>query len=105
MRTSAPIRQPTMLIIAGHLDVDPDGRTSYLAGCVAVVDAARAAPGNLDFTIAADLVDPGRIVVYERWQDEATLLAFRGSGPSDDQQGAILGADVQRYEVAAVGPP
>jgi len=46
---------------------------------------------------------PGRIVIYERWESEQKLIAFRGSGPGDDQQAAILDADVKRYEIAAVG--
>jgi quinol monooxygenase YgiN len=70
---------------------------------VTVVDAALTAPGCLDFSITADSSNPARIRVYERWEDEAQLLAFRGSGPSDDQQAAIVSADVQRYEVASVG--
>ena len=57
-----------MVIVAGHLIVDPEQRESYLADCVGVVEESRKAPGCLDFTIAADLVDPGRIDVFERWE-------------------------------------
>ncbi len=92
-----------MLIIAGHLQVEPAERDAYVAGCVPVVEGARSAPGCLDFSISADAVDPGRIVIYERWDDEATLLAFRGSGPTGDQQAAVLDADVRRYTISAVG--
>jgi len=92
-----------MLIIAGHLVVDPSEREAYVAGCVEVVRAAVGAPGCLDFSITADPADPGRIRIYERWEDEAQLLAFRGSGPSGDQQAAILDADVRRYEISSVG--
>jgi quinol monooxygenase YgiN len=92
-----------MLIIAGHLIVARTDRDAYLADCVAAVEAARAARGCLDFSITADIVDPARIVVYERWENEQTLLAFRGSGPSDDQQAAIVDADVRRYEISSVG--
>lgn len=94
-----------MLIVAGHLVVDPTEREAYVADCRAVVEAARAAEGCLDFSITADLVEPGRINVYERWEDEEPLLAFRGSGPSGDQQAQILDADVERYEISAVGAP
>jgi len=94
-----------MLIVAGHLIVDPTEREAYVAGCRAVVEAARAAEGCLDFSITADLVEPGRINVYERWEAEEPLLAFRGSGPSGDQQAQILDADVERYEISAVGAP
>ncbi len=92
-----------MLIIAGHLVVDPGDRDSYVAGCVPVVAAARAARGCLDYAVNADVVDPARVCVYERWADEESLLAFRGSGPSDDQQAAILGAEVRRYGISSVG--
>lgn len=92
-----------MLIIAGHLVVEPNERDAYVVECVPVVEAARRAPGCLEFSITADSVDPGRIRIYERWEDETQLLAFRGSGPSDGQQAAILDADVKRYGVASVG--
>ncbi|MDG4824870.1 antibiotic biosynthesis monooxygenase [Asanoa sp. WMMD1127] len=88
-----------MLIVAGHLMVAPDERLSYLAGCEAVVAAARRAPGCLDFAIAADLLDPGRVNVYERWESQADVDAFRGSGPSDEQGAALLSASVAEYDV------
>ena len=94
-----------MLIIAGHLVVSPAERDGYVAECTAVVQAARAAPGCLDFSITADSVDPSQIRVFERWEDEEQLLVFRGSGPSDDQQAAIVAADVKRYGISSVGEP
>jgi quinol monooxygenase YgiN len=93
-----------MLIVAGHIVVDPAERDEYLRACMEVVRAARAAPGCLDFAISADLVDPGRIGVYERWESQADVDAFRGSGPSDDQQAAILDAAVAEYDVAQERP-
>ena len=94
-----------MLIIAGHLSVGPSERDSYVADCQKVVEAARTAPGCLDFSITADSVDPTRICIYERWEDEQQLLAFRGAGTSDDQQAVIVDADVRRYGVSSVGEP
>lgn len=96
---------PGVLIIAGHLIVDPAARDRYLAGCVPVVEQARRSPGCLDFSLSADLVDPGRIDVHERWESEEALLAFRGSGPSGEQQEAVLDADVHRYVISAVEAP
>ncbi|MCM3886076.1 putative quinol monooxygenase [Frankia sp. R82] len=89
-----------MVIVAGHLVVASDQREGYLAGCVRVVEQARSAPGCLDFSITADLVDPGRINVFERWETQADVEAFRGSGPSDDQGAAMLSASVVEYDVA-----
>ncbi len=91
-----------MVIVAGHIVVDPHQRDSYLSDCVSVVEQARSAPGCLDFSIAADLVEPGRIVIFERWESQEAVEAFRGSGPSDEQTAAILAASVAEYDVAEV---
>ena len=91
-----------MVIVAGHIIVDPAERDAYLAGCVTVVEQARAAEGCLDFAIGADLVDPGRITVLERWASQEAVEAFRGSGPSDEQGAAMLSASVAEYDVAGV---
>ena len=94
-----------MIIVAGALHVEPTGRDRYVAGCREVVRLARAAPGCLDFAITADTVDPGRIDVYERWRTRAELTAFRGSGPSDDQQAALLSVEVGEFEVPGTPLP
>lgn len=91
-----------MVIVAGHMIVDPQRRESYLADCVSIVEQARRAPGCLDFTITADLVDAGRINVFERWESQAAVEAFRGSGPSDEQSTAMLAASIAEYDVAGV---
>jgi quinol monooxygenase YgiN len=88
-----------MVIVAGFLLVDPLERDSYLAGCRAVVEQARGTQGCLDFSIAADLVDPGRIAIFERWESRAAVEEFRGAGPSDEQQGSIISASVCEYDV------
>ncbi len=89
-----------MLIVAGHLVVDADGRDAYVAGCAEVVGLARATPGCLDFSVTADLLDPTRVNVYERWESPEAVAAFRGDGPSDEQSAEIRGASVSEYDVA-----
>lgn len=91
-----------MVIVAGQLVVDPAQREHYLAGCVSVVEQARRAPGCLDFSLTADLIDPGRINVFERWETQDAVRTFRGSGPDEDQSAAMLAASVAEYDVAAV---
>lgn len=89
-----------MIIVAGHLVVAPEERAAYLEGCQEVVRLARSAAGCLDFALGADLLDAGRINVFERWASRPELDAFRGSGPSGEQQAAILDASVDEYDLA-----
>ncbi|MGU3435968.1 putative quinol monooxygenase [Actinomycetes bacterium M1A6_2h] len=88
-----------MIIVAGYLIVDPTARQDYLDDCMEVVRSARAASGCIDFSLGADLVDPTRINVYERWATEQQLHDFRGSGPDDEQNAAIIDADVREFTV------
>lgn len=90
-----------MVIVAGHLVVDPNERDDYLSGCVDVLRQARRAPGCLDFALSADIIDPGRINIFERWESQAAVEAFRGSGTSDEQGAAIVSAAVAEYDVTA----
>jgi len=94
-----------MIIVAGWLRVDPGARESYLDGCREVLEQARAAAGCLDFSLTADLLESGRINVFERWESDEDLAAFRGAGPDDDQAGQILDASVSKYRIAAVEAP
>ena len=94
-----------MLIVSGHLLVEPADRAAYLDACTDVVRQARTASGCLDFALSPDLIDPGRINVYEAWESEAQLLAFRGAGEPPSDTPPIKDAQVMRHEVAASGPP
>jgi quinol monooxygenase YgiN len=90
-----------MIIVAGHLVVDAEHREAYLAGCVDVVRRARETPGCLDFSLTGDLLEPGWVNIFERWETQEAVQAFRGSGPTDDQSAEIRGASVSEYDVSA----
>ena len=66
-----------------------------------MVEAARAAPGCLDFSLSPDLLDDGRINVFEKWESVETVERFRGSGTPDEQQAMIIDAHVAQHEVTA----
>jgi quinol monooxygenase YgiN len=94
-----------MLIVAGYLITDVEDRDAFVAEGVKAVSMARSAPGCLDFSITADTLDPQRVNIYERWETEHELLAFRGSGPDSGTAARILDADVKRYVIASVEDP
>jgi quinol monooxygenase YgiN len=91
-----------MVVVAGHITVEPQQRESYLAGCVSVVEQARGTAGCLDFAITADLIDPGRVNIFKRWESQAAVETFRGSGPRNEQAAAMLSASVAEYDIAGV---
>lgn len=86
-----------MVIVAGHLLVDPDERAAYLEDCRAVVELARRTEGCLDFALSADLVDAGRVNVLERWDSQEALETFRGAGVESEQAASIRALSVAEY--------
>jgi quinol monooxygenase YgiN len=81
------------------------GRTGVRSvdGCIRSCEGGprgdcRRTPGCLDFSLSADLLEPGRINIFERWESVAAVEAFRGSGTSDEQSAAILAASVAEYD-------
>ncbi len=96
-----PVPGP-MVIVAGHLMVEPERRGEYLAACAAVVEQARRADGCLDFALTADLLDPGRVNVFERWVSQAAVEAFRGSGSDEGSMPPVLAGTVSEYDVTQV---
>jgi quinol monooxygenase YgiN len=65
---------------------------------------ARGAAGCLDFAITADLIDPGRVNLFERWESQAAVKTFRSSAPRNKQAAAMLSASVAEYDIADVRP-
>jgi quinol monooxygenase YgiN len=86
-----------MVIVAGYLVVDPEEREAYLEGCREVVELARRTDGCLDYALSADVLDPGRINVFERWESLEALEEFRGRGVQGEQAAAIRAAQVSEY--------
>lgn len=90
-----------VIIVAGKLYVAAEERHAYLTDCLEIIQLARAAPGCLDFQLAADPLEADRINVYEAWKSVEALEAFRGSGPSSSQAAQIRSAQVSQYEVVS----
>lgn len=94
-----------MLIIAGTLTVSPHDRAAYLAAVAEVSVLARKSPGCLAFTQAADTVEPGVINIYERWESDEALHAFRNQGGPALETPPIVSASVAKYRISGVERP
>ena len=97
-----------VIIIAGHLRVAAAERSQYLDAVADVAVQARQAAGCHDFVQSADPIDPERINIYERWDNDEVLRSFRTSGDEGAeplQAPALLGADVAQYRISGVESP
>ena len=91
-----------MLILAGHFEFDPADRDAFLESKRDSIIATRAEPGCLAYVMSKDPIDDARVVLFERWEDQAALdehmkviaAAGRGSGP------APKGFDVKIYDIS-----
>ncbi len=68
-----------MIIVNGHLTIDPAQRDAAVAAIADAVAATRAEPGNIDYRFSADLADPNRINMVEIWEDQAAIDAHMGT--------------------------
>ncbi|HEV7192274.1 MAG TPA: antibiotic biosynthesis monooxygenase family protein [Jatrophihabitantaceae bacterium] len=93
-----------MIIVAGTLTVDPADRSLYLELASAATAQARLIPECLDFAQSADPLESDRINIFERWESDAGLEAFRSLPDDGVQTPPILGADVHRYRISSVEP-
>jgi quinol monooxygenase YgiN len=90
-----------MLIVAGHFDIDPADRDAFLEARSPAMTTTRSEGGCLEYVMSADPIDPTRVVLFERWEDQASLDAHmaavaaapRGGGP------APKGFSVKIYDI------
>ena len=83
-----------MVIVGGWFEVDPDQRDAFVAQRIESMRRSRADHGCIEYVIAADPVDPGRAVLYERWESQADL----------DAHGARMRAEAATADAPGVTP-
>ena len=93
-----------MIIVSGRMTIRPGERSAFLAASRGAMEAARKAAGCRDFIVAADPLEDDRVNVYEEWESEDAMLAFRGDGPDTGMAELIVDAHVRRHAVSSSGP-
>jgi quinol monooxygenase YgiN len=91
------VAERTVIIVSGQLFVRPGSREEFLLASSEAITLARSFAGCRDFVVAADPVESDRVNIYEEWESEAALLAFRGSGPDQDLSSFIVRASIARH--------
>lgn len=91
------------VIVQGVFTVDPGDRDRFLETSAGGMTASRAEAGCLEYVLAADPLDPGRVVLSERWESMELLQAhMKGPNirpPADRPK--PLSAQVTMYDVAS----
>ena len=97
-----------MVIVAGIFEVDPEQREAFLAGRFERMRTSRAEPGCLEYTFSADPLDPGRVLLYERWatQDDLDAHLAVPAAPSASPATEVVprAASIVVYDVAGERP-
>lgn len=102
-----------MMIVQGVFRVGPDERADYLAHAEETMRVSRQESGCLEYVLAADPIDPGRIILSERWQSRADLDAHarglaarrREAAARGDASGPeAISREITVFEVASATP-
>ncbi len=92
-----------MVVVGGTFQFDPITRDQFLASRVDMMRNSRAEAGCLEYTFAADPLDPSRVVLYERWESQealdAHLSAMRDSPRSSGNEIDPISSSITIYDV------
>jgi quinol monooxygenase YgiN len=64
-----------VLIAVAVFEIAPHERDAFLAARHESMRLSRAEPGCVEFLYSADPLEPGRVVLFERWESQAHLDA------------------------------
>jgi quinol monooxygenase YgiN len=97
------------LVIRVSVQIDPAKREEAFGAAIEMMRATRAEPGCIAYTFSADLEDPSRIHVFERWASQDALdIHFKAPHMAAFQAKlgglGVRGMQAEKYEIAKVGP-
>jgi quinol monooxygenase YgiN len=91
-----------MIIVAGWVDVAPGERDRFLAERRDKTLLTRQEPGCITYTLSADSIDPGRVRVFECWEDQAAVDARQaGKSPAPATWVKAITKEITSYDVHA----
>ncbi len=96
-----------MLIVAGTFEVDPELRQEFVRSKEQAMRTSRREAGCHDYVFSVDPLEPGRVLLFERWEDKASLAAHRARlrSQSAPEAAAVptVASEILQYEISAVG--
>jgi quinol monooxygenase YgiN len=96
-----------VIIVAGYFIVDPGQREQFLHSRADMMLRSRSEDGCITYAFSPDPLDPGRVLLFERWESKAALaghLAALRQRPRPEDGVEVRESEIQQYEISAVGP-
>jgi quinol monooxygenase YgiN len=97
-----------MVIVGGTFEFDPALRDKFIESRGDVMRNSRGEPGCIEYTFSADPLDPGRVVLFEKWEDQAALDAHAAAmraAPRPAEPGIRpLSSSIMIYDVVGERP-
>jgi quinol monooxygenase YgiN len=105
----SPKGERRVLVVAGTITFDPAHQEDVIEAACRVVEATRQEAGCLSYEFFADLIEPGRLIVFEEWEEESHLLDHLETPHLAEFRKALQACgmksrDIRRYYVSSVGP-
>src|SRR5205085_1151717 len=87
-------------ILAGTFELEPADRDAWLAVRTDLMRRSRAEAGCIAYVFAANPIEPGRVVLYERWASEEALDGHRAglaTDPPADPGFPVLRSELKQF--------
>jgi quinol monooxygenase YgiN len=98
-----------MILVTGVVDLDPSKRDDFIAACTELMTATREETGCEHYIFSADLDDPGRFHLSERWESAVAMAAHSGTPHFASFMGkmggfGVTGASITKWTGASGSP-
>jgi quinol monooxygenase YgiN len=93
-----------VIIVGGTFQVDPAQRDAFLAERNEMMRVSRGEDGCLEYTFAADPLEPGRVILFERWESQAALDRHLEAVSTTTTTITPRSATITLYDVAGERP-
>jgi quinol monooxygenase YgiN len=98
----------TNVIVQGTFSVDPSERDRFVETSMDAMRSSRQEEGCLEYVMAADPLDPGRVVLSERWESmdhlQQHLAQQKNATRGVDARPVPRSVEITLFEVATSRP-
>ena len=93
-----------MLIVTGTFHLDPADRERFLASVGDMMRRSRAEDGCHEYCMAPDPLEPGRVILSERWESRVHLDAHLAAMIPPSDPVPTISREIVVHEIASSTP-